>query len=58
MLAVITGASSGLGKEFAKQLDSLGCDTVIVARREDRLNELKSQLRGFLCRFVGLAKMP
>lgn len=45
MLAVITGASSGLGKEFAKQLDSLGCDTVIVARREDRLNELKSQLK-------------
>ncbi len=45
MLAIITGASSGLGREFAVQLDKKGYDTVLVARREDKLNELKSQLK-------------
>lgn len=44
MLAVITGASSGLGEEFAKQLDKLGYDTVIVARREDKLLKVKESL--------------
>ena len=33
MLVVITGASSGLGLEFALQLDEMGYDTVLVARR-------------------------
>ncbi len=45
MLAVITGASSGLGKEFAVQLDKMGYKTVLVARREDKLIELKGQLK-------------
>ncbi|MBE7092149.1 MAG: SDR family NAD(P)-dependent oxidoreductase [Clostridiales bacterium] len=45
MLAVITGASSGLGKEFAIQLDKMGYETVLVARREDKLLEVKQELK-------------
>ncbi len=44
MLAIITGASSGLGEEFAVQLDKMGYDTVLVARREDKLLKVKEKL--------------
>lgn len=42
--ALITGASSGLGTEFAWQLAAAGHDLVIVARREERLAQLKNEL--------------
>jgi len=42
--AVITGASSGLGKEFAKQLASDGLNLVLVARRQSLLEEVGQQL--------------
>ncbi len=42
--ALITGASSGLGKEFARYHASLGGDVILTARREDALNALKSEL--------------
>ncbi len=42
--ALITGASSGLGEEFAKQLAGRGCDVVLVARSEDKLNRLAESL--------------
>ena len=45
MRAVITGASSGLGREFAMILDRMGYDIVAVARREERLIELKDSLK-------------
>ena len=45
MRAVVTGASSGLGREFAIILDEMGYDVVAVARREERLNELKKTLK-------------
>jgi len=44
-LALITGSSSGIGSVFAKQLASQGYDLLLVARREDRLQQLADSLR-------------
>lgn len=43
-VALITGASSGIGREFARIHAAYGGDLVIIARRKDRLNELKQEL--------------
>ena len=43
-VAVITGASSGLGKQMTKAFASQGADLVILARRLDRLEALKKEL--------------
>lgn len=45
-IGIITGASSGLGKEFAKQIEAFKeCDELwLVARREERLNALAETL--------------
>ncbi len=42
--ALITGASSGIGKEFATIHAERGGDLIIIARREDKLKELKDEL--------------
>lgn len=39
-LAVVTGASSGIGREYARRLASRGTDLIAVGRRQERLNEL------------------
>ena len=43
-VALITGASSGIGREFVKKKKKNGGDLIIIARREDRLNKLKQEL--------------
>lgn len=42
--ALVTGASSGIGKAFAEKTASAGLNLVIVARNENKLNQLKSNL--------------
>ena len=44
MKALITGASSGFGRDMAKILSEMGYDIIAVARREDKLKELQSEL--------------
>ena len=45
MKALITGASSGIGKDFAKILASKNYELMLVARDEEKLNELKKELK-------------
>ncbi len=41
----ITGASSGLGAEYARQLAASGCNLILTARRQDRLQQLAESLQ-------------
>jgi len=43
--ALITGASAGIGREFARQLAGRGRSLILVARREQKLNELREDLK-------------
>ena len=43
-VALVTGASSGLGKRFAQVLVAEGAKVVVAARRKDRLDELAAEL--------------
>ncbi len=43
--ALVTGASSGIGQEFARQAAANGINVVLLARREERLNEVAAEIR-------------
>ena len=45
MKALITGASSGIGRDIAKELSKKGYDLVLVARDLEKLNEVKEEIK-------------
>ena len=45
-VALVTGASSGIGAEFAKQLSSSGYEVIMVARRSELMERLAEELPG------------
>lgn len=45
-IALVTGASSGIGEQYARQLSARGHRVALVARREDRLTRLAEELGG------------
>lgn len=52
MKALITGASSGIGRDMARYLAAKGWDLILVARRENRLKELKDELNSVSVRII------
>lgn len=44
MIALVTGASSGIGRDIARSLAKHGINVILTARRRDRLAELKDEL--------------
>ena len=45
-VALVTGASSGIGAAAALELSGLGASVALVARRSDRLEDLATTIRG------------
>ena len=52
MKALITGASSGIGKEIARILAAMGYDLIVASRNYDKLTELKAELKNVNVRVI------
>ena len=46
-VCIVTGASSGIGKEIAKYFSNEGAKLILAARRLDKLNELANDLNKY-----------
>ena len=46
MKVLVTGASSGIGRDISREFDKMGYDLVLVARDEKKLQEVRSSLKG------------
>ena len=57
-VAVVTGASSGLGARFARVLSAAGAAVVLAARRRERLREISEELDGALAVACDVASEP
>ena len=57
-VAIVTGASSGLGARFARVLHAAGATVVLTARRLDRLEALASELPGAIAIRCDVAPSP
>ena len=44
-IALITGASGGIGRELARQLHAQGCRVAVVGRDADRLTDVDASIR-------------
>ena len=55
-VAVVTGASSGLGQQFARALSEQGCDVAILARRKERLEEFIDLTQKILNKYKRLVR--
>jgi len=55
-VAIVTGASSGLGDRFARVLHAAGAQVVLAARRKDRLDALAEELPGSVAVAADLAE--
>ena len=56
-VALVTGASSGLGARFAQVLAAAGAAVVLVARRADRLAAVKAQIEKAGGRAIAVGRM-
>lgn len=54
MRALITGASSGIGKDLARILADKGYELILVARDEEKLKELKEELKNTEVKIVSM----
>ena len=54
MKALVTGASSGIGREIARYLASMGYDLIVVARSTDKLIALRDELSDVNVRVITL----
>ncbi|MCY0853768.1 SDR family oxidoreductase [Cupriavidus sp. D39] len=57
-VAIVTGASSGIGQAIARELSAAGASLVITARREDRLAALSASLPGPSVRLCAAVEGP